>query len=184
MKHFRIFIMFALVMLFLTLSCACAEEDHRAFSVFRMPTALQVIEEGAFENTSPNVVYLPDKVEYIGDRAIAGTPLNAIFIPRSTIFIGKDAFADPSEMVIIGVPGSYAEDWARQHGYRFIYMDLWITDQTGHGQVWRLDSNRHWKSALPDGLEGMRWVFRFSSENSSTNPKDRPEMYPIEYDFP
>ena len=176
-----------LVSLVIVLSSAFAEEDAGASSsTFMMPSSLKVIEDSAFENTAPREVFLPDSMEYIGDRVFSGIPrLKTVYIPASVGYIGENAFAGQNGLVIVGIPGSYAQDWARQHGIRFVVMDVWITDAAE--QVWRRRDTYCVKAfaiLLAAAILKIRWLFEASWIPALTNPKEKPEMYPIEYDFP
>ena len=186
MRKYRIFFVAMLVLLLLALSQAYAEENHSGTSVFNLPASLHTIAEGAFENTVPTRVRLYEMVEYIGDRAFAGTSkLVVVSIPQNTRYIGKDAFAGRDGLVIVGIPGSYAEDWARRHGYRFVHIDIWIDRKTERGRYerWFVRGLVHEQSQSGDNESVRNHIGPFF-ENGYANPKEKPEMYPIEYDFP
>lgn len=186
MRVCRIFFVAMLVLLLMALSHALAEENHSGTSVFNLPASLRVIKESAFENTSPTKVRLNDRVEYIGDRAFAGkSKIDVIFIPKDTGFIGEDAFAGRDGLVIAGIHGSYAEDWARRHGYRFVHFDIWIHRKTERGRYERrLVREPVHEQSQSDDNESARKHFGTSFEIGYTNPKEKPEMYPVDYDFP
>ena len=186
MKWNRIITLCVFAVVCMALSFALAEGDTVDTSVFVMPSSLRIIEESAFENTVPLTVYMSDSVEIIGDRAFAGTTkLHYIFIPESVRLIGENAFDGRNDLTIIGVGKSFAEDWARRHGYRFVKLDVWIGTKTELGRfirwLWRLPP---YIQPITDDTESDRRFYRLSYVTCSANPKEKPELYPIEYDFP
>ena len=182
MKWNKLLLVALAAILCTALSHALAEES----AVFRLPASLRIIEEGAFEETAPSAVYLPDSLEYIGDRAFAQTEdLTVAYIPRSVRYIGEDAFAGHDGLVIVGIPGSYAEGWAKRHGYKFVYMDVWAEEQTSHGRVYRrCERLVSYAQPQPGLMTGMALFFILCFLFFSPDPKDRPEYFPIMYDFP
>ena len=174
----------AVIVLCVALSFGAAKAEEAKQRVYRMPQALITIEAGAFEGTNASEVYLSDSVKSIGDRAFANMPnLRIIRIPKETIFIGEGAFDGQRALTIIGVAGSYADKWASEHGYRFISIDVWFAQRSGFGPVGgtlgriiadEVDIQKQMITGLFETLDG---VF-------NTDPSGRPEMYPIEYDFP
>ena len=186
MKRYQVLLMLAIVAVCLALSSALAEDHSLESSVLTMPSSLRIIEESAFENTAPTSVFLPESVEYIGDRAFAGTArLAVVFIPPKTQYIGENAFAGCDGLVIVGAPGSYAQKWAIEHGYRFVSMDVWLlikTDRSRFKELFRRVTIGEMLS--PKDLDSLRYFFRSYIDSPDTDPKKRAELYPIEYDFP
>ena len=89
---------------------------------FKLPAALTVIEEGAFEGLAMEVVRCPETLTEINARAFADcTQLRQIYIPESTETIADNAFAGcPGNLTIFGVEGSQAENYADRNGILFI----------------------------------------------------------------
>ena len=91
-----------------------------AGSTFKLPAALQYIDDEAFEGTALVNVEIPENVEYIGERAFSDIPtLHKVNIPEKTTTIAKSAFAGSNQVTITGVPGSYARKYARENGIPF-----------------------------------------------------------------
>ena len=78
-----------------------------------LPTALERIEEGAFDTASfaGRMIVLHNGVNEIGARAFADTGIAAIFIPESVTSIGAGAF-DGCSFTIFCVEGSWAAGWS------------------------------------------------------------------------
>lgn len=82
-----------------------------------LPTALTVIEEGAFEGVAATCVTIPSGVTEIGDYAFANCRfLTEITIPGSVASIGGHAFSGSPRVVVICPQGSFAAAWADAHG--------------------------------------------------------------------
>ena len=152
--------------------------------VFVFPDSLISVEEEAFEGTAAVAVYLPDGMKEIGQSAFAGMPrLAFVYIPDSVLRIAGDAFAGVKGMTVFGVSGSYAQSWAQEHGYRFVSLDLWPA-HPGGGKKWRL-------SAVPiqtnnDDQNNLKSVILHNRDGGGLlrDPKQNPDMYPVDYDFP
>ena len=87
---------------------------------FILPSALTTIEEEAFVGGSFEYVKLSEYVTYIGSKAFADcSNLKHIYIPQTTNRIEDDAFDGVGAFIIHGVSGSYAEDYANEHGIIF-----------------------------------------------------------------
>lgn len=167
------------------LSVACAETYEPGIPVLVMPESLIRIEESAFENTAANGVILSEAVEYIGERAFADMPnFKVACIPEATSFIADDAFDGHDDLVIVGISGSYAHRWAAEHGYAFIHMDLWagsFDNPIRRRRALRYTAAYETASAAPVAANRMGGTV---GETTKAAPKDKPEMYPIDYDFP
>lgn len=94
----------------------CMDEPKPDFVV---PADLELILEESFEGGLFTCVQVSDATGYIGSRAFADCPaLRFIYIPAWCL-IEPDAFEGVSELTIISVPGSQAEDIAEANGYTF-----------------------------------------------------------------
>ena len=85
-------------------------------------SGLKTIGLGAFEAClNLHTVVLPEGLERIGACAFQGTSLQSIEIPASVTEIGDYAFNCllNEDFVIIGTPGSYAEQYAAEQGIPF-----------------------------------------------------------------
>lgn len=96
---------------------------------------LRIIGEEAFARTGLREVQLPDGVERIEKKAFADcAALHRVYIPESVTYIADDAFdmcgdyingtyytSSPElyRFAICGKAGSYAETYAKEHGYTF-----------------------------------------------------------------
>lgn len=111
--------------LLLLVSLANAENQSGKQGVFHLPSSVKVIEDEAFSGTAAESVVLQDNVEFIGEKAFADIPtLSDIYIPKTTQFIAENAFWGV-DVTIHGIEGSFADQWAKERGYRFIHEDIW-----------------------------------------------------------
>lgn len=83
-----------------------------------IPDSVTEIGQQTFcECTSLTGIELPDSLEKIDDGAFYNCiGLESISIPESVSFIGTDAFEGCAKLKIEAVPGSYAEQYARENG--------------------------------------------------------------------
>ena len=86
---------------------------------FVLPAALREIGEQAFEGISAEVVKISDTVESIGNRAFAYSSIGQVILPASLVSIADDAFEGCS-MLVFAPEGSYAWNWAVNHGFDVI----------------------------------------------------------------
>ena len=87
---------------------------------FILPDDLSEIGQEAFSG-SFTYARLPDRPVTIGQRAFANCPnLAYILIPPQVTDISPDAFEGLSGFTILGVDGSAAERYAREHGITFM----------------------------------------------------------------
>lgn len=97
------------------------------FSDFIMPSKLNRIDQEALVGVSAKRVYLPEGIEVIGPNAFSECPnLQQIFIPQTVETIADDAFASSSGLVIFGIPGSYADTYAKEHS--LVFVDAYHND--------------------------------------------------------
>ena len=94
-----------------------------------------------------NNVVIPYGVTKIGSSAFANcTGLTSITIPRTVTSIETNAFSYKDRMTIYGVPGTYAETFAQNNGFKFVSqehnatsVDLNVTELTlNRGQSYQL----------------------------------------------
>ncbi len=175
-----------LSILLLTHTCAIAdglESKHQSTYIF--PISLQEIEEGAFSDTAAENIVFPDGLVYIGEYAFSGAKkLTDVFIPETTKYIADSAFSTTSNLLIHGVKGSYAEDWAKEHKVPFIEENIWnlILDNCKIISNQDLATDFLYKTVNPERI--IKMVPRSEDENKSKRPQDRPELNPIDYRFP
>ena len=111
MKHIMHTILAALLLFILLGSTARAAE-------WSMPEALTVIEEEAFAGIPDmGMVFLPDSVREIGPRVFAGSTLSLLEFPEGITRIDEDALRDAAIMQVTAPAGSYAWNWAAEHGW-------------------------------------------------------------------
>ena len=98
-------------------TCTIHVINAASITVFRLPGSVRKIEAGAFEGIAATHVSVPKSTVSIGSRAFADCPrLVMISIPASVTEIAGDAFAG-SALVMISCPaGSYAAQYAGEHG--------------------------------------------------------------------
>ncbi len=70
-------------------------------------------------------VILPDGITFIGDKAFAYCiTLESLYLPESLDFISSTAFENVNKDIVLTVQKhSYAEKWAIENGYQFIYSE-------------------------------------------------------------
>lgn len=77
---------------------------------------------GSLSDQLEDVMILPENLEMIDTSAFEGcTGAEAIVIPESVCFIGDDAFEHCPDAVLFVVPGSYAHEYALEHGMAFSF---------------------------------------------------------------
>jgi len=85
-----------------------------------LPSAMKELDEEAFAGAGVTTVKCPQGMTAIGKRAFADcSSLKWIIIPASVNSISDDAFANCSGFVIYGVDGSFASEYAEDHGILF-----------------------------------------------------------------
>lgn len=87
----------------------------------KVPASVNAIAEEGFSGNDLYEIFIENGVGIIGDRAFYNcSNLHRIIIPPSVTYIGEDTFTGCSdELVIYGEFGSYAEQWANEHGITF-----------------------------------------------------------------
>lgn len=90
-------------------------------TALRLPAALKVIDEEAFEGISADSVIIPNGVTTIASRAFANSHVSLAVIPASVTSIANDAFAGVSNLTIQCESGSAAEAFAQANGYQVIH---------------------------------------------------------------
>ena len=88
---------------------------------FTLPQRLSEISEEAFMGVPATCIELSSDVNTIQDSAFEDCfQLRQIYIPSSVSYISPSAFNGTTDLVIYGVAGSYAEDYAYDNGFGFI----------------------------------------------------------------
>lgn len=180
-KTMAIFFMLFLIVLFPRATGYAEQIDDIATFVF--PSSLKTIEEEAFEGTAVKNVILPDGFQYIGEEAFGGnSTLTDVYIPPSTEYIADTAFPMNSDLVIHGVEDSYALEWAEEHNIRYIVDSIWksIINNGNRVRIQEIGLAFLFLIIIPKTINqiGSR------AQDESIRPKNRPELYPIEYSFP
>jgi len=183
MKWGRYVALIALLFLMAAFLSAGAEEQPSE-GVFRLPSSVRVISEDAFRETAASAVYLPESVETIEDWAFADMPnLRDVYIPPTTTFIGEASFEGAADLTVHGVEHSAAQDWAEKHGFRFVHDDVWMLMPAPV----RLPVPARFAVA-PVPVRGptphILYLIWLALAAMLLLPKLRPEMYPLDYDFP
>jgi len=180
-KTAAIFSLLIFIVLFPRATGYAEQIDDRATFVF--PSSLNTIEEEAFEGITVETVILPDGFQYIGEEAFGGnSTLTDVYLPPSTEYIADTAFPMNSELVIHGVEDSYALEWAEEHNIPFVVDNIWksIVDNGSSVKKQEIGLAFLFLIIIPKTITqiGSR------AEDESIRPKNRPELYPIEYSFP
>ena len=86
-----------------------------------LPDSLKNLETGVFYGcTNLETVSLPENVKKIQKGTFQNTPgLKTVTIAAEKVMIDKDAFDSVPGLTLIGVPGSYTENYAGQRGLEF-----------------------------------------------------------------
>ncbi len=96
--------------------------DFRALKEVVLPKSLRVIGPAAFITcTSLETITLPYKITKIEDGAFCNcNALKTIVIPGSILEISSDAFYNCYNVTINGITGTYAEEFAKENGIKFV----------------------------------------------------------------
>ncbi len=90
----------------------------------RLPSSLMRIDEEAFENTNLDSVKIPYGTTRIEARAFANSSVRNVRFPRSVSFIADDAFLNCPNVTLEVLQGSYAYEWAKNHGIQYSVYEL------------------------------------------------------------
>ncbi len=112
-----------------------------AVTELNLPSTLKTIGDYAFESSMLEELVIPDGVTSIGAYAFAGAPTTKVTVPESVIYIGEEAFGDGgyTECTILGVKGSYAEEYALENGYGFKGSVAAVSGTIGDSITWLLN---------------------------------------------
>lgn len=174
------------------LSSVWMREHASGTEMSSLPDGLSVIGEEAFAGTAIASIQLPDTLQVIGRRAFADIlEMVYVYITEGTQFIDQSAFAGNGDLTIAGQQGSYAEQWARENGYRFIYGEALLTD--GFLRLLRNSDCRKQLVAplllfalalMLAAMNKRRPNVRRTGEGKSMRPQERAELHAIAYRFP
>ena len=94
---------------------------HTGFTSFVFPEGFDSLGYGTFYGSSKlETVILPEGVDSIGENTFRGcSKLRSVTIPCADIEIDIKGFEENSKVTIVGVPGSYAEKYAKAIGIGF-----------------------------------------------------------------
>ncbi len=147
-----------------------------------VPFSLIRIEDEAFSGTKLRNILLNTQVEYIGNAAFGNNDnLQDVFIYERTSYIGFEAFS--KKTIIHGIEGSYAQQWSEKNGYSFIIDNTRKYSISGSLiSVLYLYSQFCFFGFDVDTCEYRRKRVRAYVKNM--RPKERVELYPIDYRFP
>ncbi len=99
----------------------CAESYETIGAEIYVPGSVNAIAPEGFAGYATTEVHMYNGIELIGERAFYNcTDLRRVIMPPSVTYIGEEAFTGCyDELVIYGEFGSYAEQWANEHGITF-----------------------------------------------------------------
>jgi len=174
---------FLLMLIVLVPRAAGYAEQIDDTATFIFPSSLIVIEDEAFAGTSVKNAILPDGFQYISENAFEGdSALTNVYIPPTTEYIADNAFPMHSDLIIHGVKDSYALEWAEEHNISFVVDNIWksIIDNGNNVRIQEIGLVFLFLIFIPKQITqiGSR------VEDERIRPKNRPELYPIEYSFP
>ena len=179
------------IVAFLPLNSSRADDkrsdDHKVLpAVFIFPSALERIDEEAFVGTAARVLIFDERFKQIGEKAFAETLLTDAFVPSATEHIADYAFGAAERLIVHGVPGSYAEDWARENDipFRPDYDRRAIYYGSNSSETGRRPDSRENAETVDDETGYPRPFGRLDTYIQSERPQDRPELNPIDYRFP
>ena len=106
--------------------------DCDALTNVKLGTGIKKIPDSAFEHCDKLAsIVLPYRVEAIGNNAFKNdVSLTEITIPRATTSIGSSVFSYFNKMTIYGIPGTYAETYAKENGIKFVAKEVKATKAT------------------------------------------------------
>ena len=127
-KHFSILALFVLLACILPMAASAA--------TLKLPAALKTIEtETFYGDTSLDAVQLPEGITSIESRAFANSSVNEINLPASLIYIADNAFSGSSLAAVHAERGTYAYEWAVQHGYLKPVTGIAISHSTNNHYI-------------------------------------------------
>lgn len=99
-------------------------------------------DEDAFDRSPVSRVSIAEGVDRVTrDMVIEKSTLKSMYIPESVNFIDDDAFNGTSDKFFIaGKKGSYAENFAKEHGIRFVDGEQLSGDVDASGDVTATDA--------------------------------------------
>lgn len=158
-----------LILALLTLGAGLAEQD------LQLPGALQVVSEEAFAgDTDIRRVTLPEGVTEIQKRAFASSGVTEINLPSTLTFIAEDAFADTPLSSVSAVEGTYAYNWAVDHGYIAApvpsALTATVSASTASTTVGEVVT---WTVKASGGTGNCRYTFRLYKDNSLVVEENR-----------
>ena len=106
--------------------------DCDALTDVKLGTGIRSIPDSAFEHCDKlESLAVPYKVTSIGNNVFKNdVAFTAITIPRATTSISSNAFSYPDKLTIYGVPGTYAETFAKENSINFVAKEVKVTKVT------------------------------------------------------
>ena len=116
MKRIIVFILLVFIVI-LHFSAEAEEGLEPQYPIIRLPSPLKIVGEEAFSGIQTDQVFLPEEIITIGSRAFADSSIGRIHLSSSLQFIADDAFDGANLGSVSAEEGTYAYDWAVQHGF-------------------------------------------------------------------
>ena len=102
-----------------------AFNNCKSLKSIKIPESVTKIEVYSFNNCSSlTEVEIPKNVTFIGYNSFTGcTSLEKVIIPKSVKTIERNTFSGNSNLKIYGYKNSYAEQYAKDLGIKFVYIN-------------------------------------------------------------
>lgn len=153
-------------------------------AVFMFPSALREIHTEALDGTAAHTVILPVGFSRIEDNAFRHMLfLHDVYIPPTVTYISNLAFPPYEKIVLHGEAGSWIQRWAEEYHYIFVAENRWkgINQKFEVGSR-LIDTFFLHDTIQPDDSNDRALTGEFTDR--SMRPQDRPELNPIDYNFP
>lgn len=177
--------MFILLFSLIHSAPALAEPVKKTQNTYYFPSSLQVIESEAFFGTAAaNIIFPPGIVEIESNAFGNSKALQNIFIPSPLTVISNTAFPVKQELVIHGLAGSTAQNWAALHKIMFIPDGGRNGPEINRKGKCEVSTQSIWVNNDLFAQKEYQSEKRTENKDRSMRPQDRPELNPIDYKFP
>lgn len=133
-----------------------------------LPSSIKVVDGYAFQYCEDlSEIVLPEGILTIGRNALDGClSLETVKIPESVTSIGVDVFNGCAEnIIILGEPGSYAEQYAKNNGYSFKLLITFVTNGGDNVDSQMVDNGQ----LLTEPMAPQKMYFEFAGWYSDSD---------------